>query len=862
MTTDKITYNPNETAALTAVATSQSRNFIFDNLTVTLTLGTNIQTIPSGTIYTDTKTVTTLMPGATFTFKDYWNAGTFASGTYPVTLTIRDSTNAIIATGTQNLTISNIVKPTAVLRGGISVSGQELLTGDTTTVSYTVTNVGNIDLQNFSLSVLAVNASDQTVYNAFTFPTSLAMGGTASNTLTITATNYTAKDYLVVLRANIAGTEETLAGSYFRIEGAPSAPSLASPAMNADVEMFTPTLSANNASDPNDDNLTYEFELYNDSGLTQLVASSGLVTEGTGITSWYIPVSLIENRTYFWRSRAYDNWLNGDWMQVASFRVNTVNDLPTAPTVSSPADNGVVDTLVPMLAVNNATDPDSSSLTYNFDVALDPNFTQIVATKTGVFEGVGTTSWQVPTSLTENTTYFWRCQADDWLITGPWMTAATYFVNTANDAPTAPMIIAPLKDSEVAALSTDIMIANSTDPDSPALTYIFEVDTVATFDSPDIIRSGSIPAGQGATIWQATALRDNTQYYVRAKANDGQTDGPWSGFINFFVNTANDSPTAPTLANPSNGAGVNVFTPTLSIHDATDPDRDVLNYDFEVYSDAALTSLVTSTTGVVETAQITSWAVPVTLTENQPYYWRARAFDGLLASGWMPAASFMVNTANDTPGAPTLSSPLDGSSVATLNPTLSVTNAVDPDSTNLTYAFEVYAGTSLVTSVLNVPAGSSGVTSITLATALTDNTVYQWRARAYDGDRYGPWMAMATFSIHVPVTAINATINFDPNTLNKTSNGNWVTVYIELSVGYKVADIDISSIRLEGTIPAETWPYTVGDYDKDGLPDLMVKFKRGDVISLLPNGELVPVHVTGRVGTTSFDGVDIIRVMK
>ena len=111
-------------------------------------------------------------------------------------------------------------------------------------------------------------------------------------------------------------------------------------------------------------------------------------------------------------------------------------------------------------------------------------------------------------------------------------------------------------------------------------------------------------------------------------------------------------------------------------------------------------------------------------------------------------------------------------------------------------------------------------------------------------------------------TGISATIDFDPNTLNKTSNGTWVVVYIELPVGYKVADINVSSVRLNGTIPAETWPYAVGDHDKDGIPDLMVKFKRSDVINLLDVSDSVPVHVTGKVGSTPFEGVDLIRVIK
>jgi hypothetical protein len=281
-----------------------------------------------------------------------------------------------------------------------------------------------------------------------------------------------------------------------------------------------------------------------------------------------------------------------------------------------------------------------------------------------------------------------------------------------------------------------------------------------------------------------------------------------------------------------------------------------------VYAESTMTTLVTSTSGVAETTPITSWQVPISLTENKTYFWRARAFDGTLAGDWMPAASFTVNTANDAPGAPTISSPSDGGSVATLTPTLAVANASDPDSANLTYNFEIYSGSALAASITNVPADGSGITSTAPGTALSNDTVYQWRARAYDSQLYGPWTNMATFTIHLSQTSINATINFDPDTLNKSSNGTWVVAYIELPTGYNVKDIDVASIRLEGTVPAEVWPYAVGDHDRDGIADLMVKFRRSAVISILSTGEQVPVHVTGKAGAMTFEGVDIIRVIQ
>jgi large repetitive protein len=852
---NRIAYTANEQARITSTVTNESANSIYTDLTATIT----IQSPQCSVVFTENVPIDILTPLADQTFNTYWNTSTNPPGTYPVTLTVKDQSEMVLSASTKNLTISGDINPSVLLRGQISADDQSILQGEPVTISYSVTNIGNVDLSQVNLSILTVHVTELTVYDTLTDQTALAMSSTYTNSQELTTSSYSAKDYLVILRAAISGTEETLASTYFRVEGAPSAPSLFSPAHGDDVETYTPELAVNNASDPNDDDLTYEFELYADSGLTTLIAESDAIDESTNVTSWPVPINLQENQVYYWRARAYDRLLYGEWMLPAMFRVNLVNEPPTAPTLSSPADALEVDTGTPVLVVNNASDPDSTDLTYNFEVALDPGFTNIVTSQIGVFEGQGTTSWQVPVTLNENTTYYWRTQADDWLIEGPWMTPARFFVNTANDAPAAPTVLSPVNNSEITALSVDIVVANSTDPDYDPLVYVFEIDTVNTFDSPNLIMSDTIPEGTGTTTWHIGGLTDNTLYYTRAKATDGLAESPWSAVVEFFVNTANDAPTVPVLANPSDGSGVNTFTPTLSVHNATDIDGDILTYGFELYDQSM--NLVSSAANISESQDITSWTVPVTLTENQTYSWKARAFDGELYSGWMPLASFMVNTANDAPTAPVLQAPDEGSSLDTLNPTLSVQNSTDPDSDTLTYDFEIYSNGSLIQSIAGVPQNISGITSVTLTAALTDNITYQWRAKAFDGDRYSAWMDMATFSIHLSVMNITATIDFDPNTLNQGSNGKWVTVYIELPSGYNVNNIVVSSILLENSVPAESWPYAIEDYDHDGIPDLKVKFRRSDVINILPAGDNVMVHVSGIVGTVTFDGVDIIRVI-
>jgi hypothetical protein len=848
---DKIGYNPNGAVTLTATVTAASpRENLSTLVTVTNGLGQ--------ALYSGSTSIPSLFQGQSLTFRHYWNVGNNPAGTYRVTLQVVDATGLVVSKDTCDLTINSVTRPAALLQGKVALDSQHILTGEPVTASYSVTNVGNVDLSGVALTVQTLDLDGQPVSPEIAEQAALAMGATYSGGGQIGTQDLSARDYLVVLRANIAGTEETLAGTYFRVEGAPTAPALVAPANGADVATLTPELVLSNAADPNDDRLVYEFEIYQDGGLSTFVAG-GTTTETADITRWLTSVPLEENRTYFWRARAYDGRLFSPWLTAASFRVNTVDDPPAAPNVSSPADGTSVAVFAPELTVTNASDPDSPALTYNFDLAYDPDFASVVASAREVASGPATTTWTVPVALEENGWYYWRAQGDDQVSEGPWSETAAFLVNSANDPPTAPVIAAPAGGSTVAALTTDVVVSNATDPDSPVLSYYFEADTAPTFDTANLIRSEEVAEGQEKTTWALGGLSDNTRYFVRVKASDGMAESPWSPVVAFYANTANDPPTAPVLDNPSSGAGVTVFSPTLSVRNAADLDGDTLTYEFEVCSDAAMTNSIAHADSIPETPQATAWEIPLALTENQTYFWRARASDGSLQGDWMPTASFLVNTANDAPGAPQLLAPADQAVVTNLNPALAVVNAIDPDSDALSYDFEVYTGGILVAALGGVPEGSEGVTSVTFSQALADNSAYTWRVRAFDGERYGQWMTMATFSTHVPKTSIQAGVRFEPRTLNRRSQGQWVTVTITLPPGYRAADVDLASVRLEVTIPAESSPLSI---QPGAAGDQMtVKFERGAAVALLPKGEQVSVHVTGTVNSVPFEGVDVIRVI-
>lgn len=107
---------------------------------------------------------------------------------------------------------------------------------------------------------------------------------------------------------------------------------------------------------------------------------------------------------------------------------------------------------------------------------------------------------------------------------------------------------------------------------------------------------------------------------------------------------------------------------------------------------------------------------------------------------------------------------------------------------------------------------------------------------------------------------IPARVDLDPNVINLNSHAPTVTAYIE-SPGFSPTSIDVSSLRLAGSVPARAKIAAVGDHDRNGIPDLMVKFSRSALDPLLTPGvnslELTGSLITGE----SFVGTDEVGVI-
>jgi len=428
----------------------------------------------------------------------------------------------------------------------------------------------------------------------------------------------------------------------------PGQPQILSPA-NVEVTTLQPTLTVSNGEHNPNFTTTYQYQVFSDAAMTVRVTEGLFVTEGNGTTSWDVDIALNDNTHYYWRARASGWILQSDWVS-STFFVNTVNDAPGQFNISAPQDNVWVKSFTPELSVTNSTDVDEDKLSYRFEVYSDQAMTSLITAVDNILPGAnGITAWTVDATLTENTWVTWRAVVTDEHGLSTVSNSATIFINTVNDAPSVPVLISPLDRSEITTQFVDMVVENAVEPEAETVTYLFELDTVNTFDSVNKRASAELTEGLNQTAWFADVLLDNTWYYWRVKASDGRAQSAWMNG-QFFVNTVNDAPGIPTLDNPSDNGWVGTMEPSLTVLPAVDIDEDVLRYEFEIYmsdkygSEGGLHSSVISDN--------TYWQVSPSLPQDGWYYWRARAIDEHGLEGeWATPVYFFSDSdgVNDAP---------------------------------------------------------------------------------------------------------------------------------------------------------------------------------------------------------------------
>lgn len=461
----------------------------------------------------------------------------------------------------------------------------------------------------------------------------------------------TAGNYLISYVASDGSLSATRSAS-IKVESdtpppGPGTPSIVAPLSGGVVTTLTPTLSVQTSGNAQDPTTRVQFELFSDEAMTKPVASVVVDKANVGVgnvpapTAWQVPAELSDNTHYWWRARAFDETLYSPWIN-GRFFVNLFNDPPDNFNLTSPAPGAEVSTLTPLLAWINSLDKDGDLVTYAVAVYKDTALTELVAEVEDLSADTsGSTNWTVSVPLLNHMTYYWRVTATDALGAQTRTAARPFIVNTGNTAPTEPVILSPLVAGQSTSPNTVLRIQNSSDAEMDLITYVFEIDTVVTFDSGDKRSSGQvIDSGTGETAWVANDLVENKRYWWRVKAQDGRAESSWvTG--HFLMNAVNDPPATPTIQNPGSGAWTATQQPTLEANPVLDPEGEVVRYQFEVYKDAGLTRKEADTISAGA-----DWTVPNPLADKTTYWWRVRALDPHdSASGWSPPAILYVSTA-------------------------------------------------------------------------------------------------------------------------------------------------------------------------------------------------------------------------
>jgi len=385
-----------------------------------------------------------------------------------------------------------------------------------------------------------------------------------------------------------------------------------------------------------------------------------------------------------------------------------------------------VTSVQPMLVINNSTDPDGTTPVYHFQLANSSSFATIAVENLSVTQGATTTTWQVNPVLTNLTTYYWRVRAYDGQAYSSWSSTRQFYVNqpAGNSPPNAPTCSTPINGARIATLSPDLTVNNATDPNSDVLTYQFELydNSFSTL----LAQSPAVAQGTGSTTtWRVPiTLAQKTNYRWRVRAYDAQAWSNWMPVVTFRTNRP------PIVPDPLSPVNDTVFGSihVLVTNNTSDPDDDTLTYDFRVFSDSLLTKQVEIGLAIPQGTSATSFTTAATYTNNKPYWWRVRAFDGGAWCNWSdPTVFWHLDMALDAEDAPTLVSPVNGASEENVKPQFVVNWS---GSGSAVCQFELSNDASFGAIIDGGSVTGDNGTAVWIPTRpLENNTTYYWRVK-------------------------------------------------------------------------------------------------------------------------------------
>lgn len=275
----------------------------------------------------------------------------------------------------------------------------------------------SVDITQMAPTLLSSSSFVGGIYNSVAFSPDASTGAPKGRLFATIGDNKIISAYAIDFGTNPANT-------------APTAPVLYDPNPNksdAVVPTKKPTLKIVNATDPQNDPLTYAYEVYEINKNTMATIGNPITppsmfaeekanvgTEANPIytTSMAINSDLKENSLYSWKARSFDGE-RGTWNAIEGvFCVDAEKENPTEPVIQKPLDGAIAPPLTTYLEWSPSVDPDCYGEVryYTVEVSEDAAFRTILFSKVSNTPSVRLSDI---TGLINGMAYHWRAKAVD-----------------------------------------------------------------------------------------------------------------------------------------------------------------------------------------------------------------------------------------------------------------------------------------------------------------------------------------------------------------------------------------------------------------------------------------------------------------
>ena len=395
--------------------------------------------------------------------------------------------------------------------------------------------------------------------------------------------------------------------------GIPSVPTLSSPALNALLTDYSPTLNWN---DSTGDVASYDYEVATDSGFTNVVRSGN-----SAVSQVDVSPDLPSNTKYYWRIRSV-NAAGGfsAWTASRYFRTALLAPDTASPGVVFPGPEEQLFTRRPTFIWDTV----AGVTGYTVEVSTSSAFTTkaINVTKTA-------TSYTHTTDLTANTSYYWRVKANG--TNGPSAYSQVRMFRTANP-PSAPTLSAPINNGLVTTTTPLLDWSNST---VPAGTTFLYYNVQIAYDNTFTALFWDANVGNfsvtSSSINTPVIVNVGRTYYWRVRAfNTANEYSGWSAVRSFRLPYP-----APVLTLPLDAATGVIRKPTFT----WDAILGATSYNLQVSTSATFTGLL----AINRTVSTPLYTHTLNLAANTTYYWRVRA-NGAYGPGFWQSPVFSFTT--------------------------------------------------------------------------------------------------------------------------------------------------------------------------------------------------------------------------